>query len=242
MANKYLHDNIVHNTKAAEKIIPFLTGIFHPKSVIDIGCGTGTWLKVYIDNGINNVLGIEGHHLDVTKLVIPKDIVILHDLEKEFNMTRKFDMAMSLEVAEHLSHTVADQFIQQITSLSDVVFFSAAIPFQGGQNHINEQWLSYWIAIFEKYHFKPFDIIRPKFWDSESVEFWYAQNACLFIKEGKEDEYSGLAALPTFYAKDIVHPALLKKSGEYRNRIWKGQVSVGFIIKLIVKKIASIFK
>ena len=68
MKVKYLHDTTVHNTNAASQIVPFLLNLVGPTSVIDVGCGTGTWLKVFLENGIDDVLGIEGHHLNITSL------------------------------------------------------------------------------------------------------------------------------------------------------------------------------
>lgn len=237
MGIKYIHDSFVHNTDAANKIIPFLIDLFKPENVVDIGCGTGTWLKVCIDNGITDVMGIEGHHLDISKLVIPRGFLVLQDLEKPFVTERKFDMAISLEVAEHLHSNTAEQFVKQLTVLSNVVVFSAAIPYQGGQNHVNEQWLSYWIRLFKKNGYKACDIIRPRFWDTKEVEFWYAQNCCIFINE--QCEYPEIDLLPTFHNKNIVHPELLKKYGGYRDMIWKGKVSFSFIARLISKKIRN---
>lgn len=238
--NKYLHDTFIHNTNAAEKVVPFLIELFNPASVIDVGCGTGTWLKVCQQNGINKIHGIEGPHLDLSKLVIPREFVLLQDLESPFALSEKFDMAISLEVAEHLNGEIEDQFIGQLTLLSDVVIFSAAIPFQGGQNHINEQWFSYWVALFKKFNFYPFDVIRPKFWTDPKVEFWYAQNCCIFIKDTKK--YEHLAILPTFLNKDIVHPELLKKLGEYKQQIWNAEISYVSIVKLFIKKMRNSFR
>ena len=239
MASKYLHDSFVHNTKAAEKIIPFLFQVFKPESVVDIGCGTGTWLKVCTDNGVSNILGIEGNHLDIARLVIPKEFVLLSDLEKNFGIKKKFDIAICLEVAEHLNPAVADKFIEQVTLLSDVVLFSAAIPYQGGQNHINEQWFKYWVELFNRCGFQPYDIIRPLFWEAEDVEFWYAQNSCIFVKH--PEKWSVLNSFPTFNNKNLVHPLLFQKTGEYKQALQQGKVSFGFIFKLIAKKIIRIF-
>ncbi len=240
MVSKYIHDSVVHNTNAAGKIIPFLQGWFKPASVIDIGCGTGTWLKVCIDNGITDVKGIEGHYLDRSKLVVPPELVELHDLEKPFSSNRRYDLAISLEVAEHLNPGTGPQFVNQLTALSDVILFSAAIPYQGGQNHINEQWLTYWVELFKSCGYKPYDIIRPQFWDVGEVEFWYSQNCCMFINE--QNNSRRLDGLPTFYNKNIVHPELLGKYGSFRENVWNGKVGFSFIARLVSKKITGFFK
>jgi hypothetical protein len=71
-------------------------------------------------------LGYDGPH--VTPLCIPKDRFAAVDLRQPLPADRKFDLAISGEVAEHLPATL----VGTLTSVSDVVLFSAAIPGQGG--------------------------------------------------------------------------------------------------------------
>lgn len=40
---------IEHAMKSAKEIMPYIQEILHPKSIVDFGCGTGTWLKVAKD-------------------------------------------------------------------------------------------------------------------------------------------------------------------------------------------------
>lgn len=51
----------------------------------------------------------------------------------------RFDLAISVEVAEHLPKEAAETFIDNLVSLSDEVVFGAAYEHQGGVNHLNEQ-------------------------------------------------------------------------------------------------------
>ena len=183
-SSKYIHTTDVHNTRAAEEIVPILMEWFHPKSVVDVGCGLGTWLYVFKTHGVTEVLGIEGNHLKTDLLAISKAEILLTDLEQEFIIDKKFDLAISLEVAEHLSSDSASQFIDSLTKLSNIIVFSAAIPNQGGQNHINEQWISYWQSIFTKHDFTLSDEIRAVFWNNDKIEWWYKQNMILAIKNG----------------------------------------------------------
>ena len=201
--SKYIHLTNVHNTLAAEEMVPVLIEWFHPKSVVDVGCGLGTWLYVFNSHGVKEILGIEGHHLNKDMLVISEDNVMLANLEEEFRITKKFDLALSLEVAEHLSESVSDRFIESLTMLSDVIVFSAAIPNQGGQNHINEQWIGYWQSRFEKHDFILTDEIRPLFWRNEKIEWWYKQNMVVAIKKGTQTPFRHIKP-----PLDLVHPLL----------------------------------
>jgi len=205
--HKYIHTTDVHNTIAAEAIVPVLMDWFHPTSVIDIGCGLGTWLYVFKSHGVEKILGVDGNHLDTNLVVINKDDLLLINLEEEFVIDRKFDLAISLEVAEHLSESSADHFIKSLTKLSDVIVFSAAIPGQGGQNHINEKWIGYWQSRFAKYDFLLSDEIRPLFWNNEKIEWWYRQNMVIAIKKGTLVPFRGIKS-----PLDLVHPELFLKT------------------------------
>ena len=46
--------------RSARHIVPIVLARIEPKSVIDVGCGTGTWLSVFEENGIADFLGIDG--------------------------------------------------------------------------------------------------------------------------------------------------------------------------------------
>ncbi len=57
---KYKHSEVIHNLSAPNQIVPLLMEICNPKSVIDVGCGVGTFLSVFKKHGVNDVLGIDG--------------------------------------------------------------------------------------------------------------------------------------------------------------------------------------
>lgn len=238
MKVKYLHDTTVHNTNAASQIVPFLLNLVRPNSVIDVGCGTGTWLKIFLENGIVDVKGIEGHHLNPNSLLIPQELVELKDLEEPFALEKKFDMLISLEVAEHLQEKTAKQFVNSLAQLSDVIVFSAAIPFQGGQNHINEQPCSYWIQLFAEQGFEVSDIIRPNFWNNNKVEYWYKQNTFLFLNSNGAEKIQ-VKNFPNFLASEIVHPELFNKKAIYLNKITSGKINFFDAIKISVKSLLN---
>lgn len=129
--------------RSAEQIVPILLELIQPQSVIDVGCGTGTWLSVFCEHGIEDIWGVDGDYVQEEALEIPKDRFLSHDLTKPLALDRKFDLAISLEVAEHLPCDSAEAFVDSLTQLAPVILFSAAIPFQGGVGHVNEQWQEY---------------------------------------------------------------------------------------------------
>ena len=105
MPDTYVHDPQIHRTKDAELIVPVLIDLFNPQSILDIGCGLGAFLKVFIDNGITDVQGIEGSWLDESKLLVNKDRILTTDIEDGFDLQRKFDIVICLEVAEHIKES-----------------------------------------------------------------------------------------------------------------------------------------
>jgi SAM-dependent methyltransferase len=167
---------------SAKVILPLVNQVFHPRSVVDIGCGVGNWLKVWRDElGVADITGVEGPYISKDVLQIPKEQIVLQDLKQPLNLKRKFDLAMSLEVAEHLPESSADHFVDVLTGLSDVILFSASIPGQDGTYHINEQVPEYWAKKFIAKGYVAVDFIRDKVWNNEAVEWWLsAKHAIIY--------------------------------------------------------------
>ena len=244
---RYIHEETVHNFKAAREVVPFLLKLLNTKSIVDVGCGIGTWLKVFEENGIEDFLGIDGNFVNESLLKIDKCKFNEYDLETLFNTERKFDLVISLEVAEHLSVNSADVFVKTICNLSDTILFSAAITNQGGQNHINEQEPDYWIEKFQSEGYQLFDIVRPVFWNNENVDSWYRQNMLLFTKNLILNKK--LDSLESFGGKHLVHPILsfgkdnsLKYYKNQLERIEAGNKDVRYYFKLLVKALKRKFR
>ncbi|MBV8915970.1 MAG: class I SAM-dependent methyltransferase [Acetobacteraceae bacterium] len=155
--------------------------LYRPQSFIDCGCGTGKWVATALQLGVSDSIGVDFVPRD--QLSIPEAHFIERDLERgKLDLGRRFDLAICLEVAEHLSRERAPSFIEELCDLSDVVLFSAALPFQGGTWHINEQWLEYWGILFRKNGFVPVDLLRDELWINTDVHWYYRQNALFFCK------------------------------------------------------------
>jgi hypothetical protein len=155
------HERTIHSANAVLSIV--LEHIPAIESAVDIGCGVGTWLSVLREKGVNHIQGIDGHWVDKELLVIPRNNFSQVDLSKVVvTLPRRYGLAISLEVAEHLLPERAAEFVTSLTDLSDFVLFSAAIPFQGGSGHVNEQWPDYWAELFSTLNYVAFDLIRPK--------------------------------------------------------------------------------
>lgn len=193
-------DNRIYNDKfhekrneltryAAETVIEYLRSIISVNSVCDVGGGVGVWVdEIKKQSGERYKKGIvlDGAYVPAEQRLVAKSEFMECDLTDRINLNEKFDLAISLEVAEHLPETRANTFIEDIVSLSDIVLFSAAIPGQGGKGHINEQPVSYWVDLFEKSGYKAFDIIRPKIQAIKKIPSWYRNNTIVYCNKNSE--------------------------------------------------------
>ncbi len=192
--NQTYHSEIQDTAfQSAKYVIKIIIDMLHPHSVIDVGCGRGSWLKAWQDAGIQDIYGVDGGNQDVSQLLISTQYFKEFDLNKVFKMERKFDLVTCLEVVEHLHSSTADNIIQSLVSLSDKIIFSAAIPHQGGFKHLNEQWPSYWVEKFEKHGYVFLDALRWSLLSNEKIAWWYRQNLFIIMKkELYENSYSHL--------------------------------------------------
>lgn len=193
---------------AARRILSIVSPFIEPKSVIDVGCGVGTWLSVSQEIGATRVLGFDGSYVDRDLLQISADDFISYDLNSQLPITEQFDLAISLEVAEHLHEDRAESFIAELTSASPYVLFSAAIPWQGGVGHMNEQWQSYWSALFSNFGYAEVDCIRPQIWGDVDIPTWYKQNTILYVSKSHFHTVKALADRYKDAVTDVVHPEL----------------------------------
>ena len=195
---------------AAETILSLVQGaIPEITTAIDIGCGVGTWLSVLREQGTSEVIGIDGEWVNVESLVIPSECFWRRDLSRDdVHLDKRFDLAISLEVAEHLPADRAQQFVAQLTRLSDFVLFSAAVPGQGGANHINEQWPEYWVELFQQHNYGVFDIIRGHIWSDDAIAVHYRQNILLFVRAERAPDVRIGDDLGGHSPLSVVHPKL----------------------------------
>lgn len=180
----FYFNNRFGSVLSARKILGFLLNKLDCNSMIDYGCGTGTWLWVALGYGVSEVCGIDGAYVPENMLMIPKECFVVADLSKPYSVAKKYDLALSLEVAEHIPKAAAEILIDNICKSADVVLFSAAHPGQGGDEHVNEQPVSYWIERFKARHYIPIEI-RPFFKQDSDIETWYRENMVLFVIENK---------------------------------------------------------
>ena len=205
---------------SAREIVPLVQELLAPKSVVDIGCGVGSWLSVWREFGVSDVFGVDGAYVKKEMLEIPSEQFLPFDLTQALPLERKFDLAMSLEVAEHLPDENAADFVASLTKLSSVILFSAAIPHQGGTHHVNEQWPEYWAKLFAAHDYVALDCLRSRVWQNEKVEWFYAQNLFLFVARDFLNSHENLKQFATqSNLLALVHPQKYLAQIEWSDRL-----------------------
>ena len=148
------------------------------RSVIDLGCGHGQWLSVFRDAGC----AVKGYDAKAfsPKFLSPDEYQQLNLATPYLFRTTRADLAISLEVAEHIPDAAGRLLVGNLTGISNSVLFSAAIPGQGGWGHINEQPHKYWDDQFTALGYR----IGCTF---EDINFgscwWYQQNMRLYVRQ-----------------------------------------------------------
>lgn len=231
---------------SARIVVPIIHAIFRPSSVVDVGCGLGTWLAAFGDSGVVDIAGIDGHWVDPELLCIPEEAFTKLDLSRPFSLERTFDLALCLEVAEHLEHELARTFVGSLVSLSSIVVFSAAIPAQGGTHHVNERWPDYWRGLFAEYGYTVVDCLRPRIWQEDEVDYWYAQNMLVFVQHdvlSSRPELSEMARRTQLSMLNLVHPRMFlvarnapPPEARMRSLLRRGRNRIGRLARQAFKK------
>lgn len=226
----FYRDRDAMTRHAAETVLDFVFALEKPAGVVDVGCGTGTWLAAARRLGATDCVGVEGTWLDPAQA--NTDSMTLHqqDLEAPIALDQAFDLAISLEVAEHLTPARGPGFVAELCGLAPMVLFSAAVPGQGGKHHVNERWQSYWADLFEGEGYTPVDIVRPAVWADDAVPYWYCQNTLLYLSEAKRTQLSDRLDTRPPRILDLVHPRQF--AFKHRDR-----VAVGRNARLLLKAI-----
>lgn len=191
-------DSLVEGAlRSARAVVPLVLELSPIASVVDLGCGLGAWLAAFAELGVTDSLGIDGDYVDQSKLLIDRSKFRAADLCRPIDVGRRFDLALCLEVGEHLPHRSSRSLVESLAAAAPLVLFSAAIPGQRGTSHVNEQWPDYWKRRFNDLGYQRLDPFRPRIWRDPDVAWWYQQNLYLYASGPASDQLRRDKAIPT---------------------------------------------
>jgi len=169
------------SVRSARGVLPGVNALLKPASILDVGCGAGAWLSVHRQLGVQDVTGIDGDYVDRSILLFDPTRFVPADISKRFDLGRSFDLVQCLEVGEHVQKASSDALVDNLVRHGKRVLFSAAVPGQGGENHINEQCYEFWRDLFARRGYHLFDFVRPLVAADTRIEPWYRYNLLFFV-------------------------------------------------------------
>ncbi|AXC14568.1 hypothetical protein ACPOL_5318 [Acidisarcina polymorpha] len=175
---RYIQDGAV---RSARVIAPLVVDRLGTSSLLDVGCGAGAWLSEYRKLGVQPCLGVDGDYVKAADLLVPQETFIARDISLPFDLMERFALVQCLEVGEHIETAASGTLVANLVRHGDCILFSAAIPGQGGENHINERPYEFWRALFAEHGYMPYDFLRPLLRRAKEVEIWYRHNVMLYV-------------------------------------------------------------
>jgi SAM-dependent methyltransferase len=152
--------------------------------VVDVGCGTGALLATFRACSCG-VLGLEYAEAGLDYCRRRGLPVCKFKIGSDAPGAERYDLALSFEVAEHLSPWLADKFVDLLCALAPIVVMSAATPGQGGRDHVNERPHSYWA---EKFRSRSYDLdtestnLFRSAWEQAGIASFYCKNIMCFVR------------------------------------------------------------
>ena len=193
--------------RSAAVVAPEVQRIVQARSVVDVGGGEGWWAAEFALLGARAVCIDDGSATELADRVEH----VRHDVSAGLPTNLgSFDLALSLEVLEHLDREGGDRLVAALCELAPNVLFSAAVPGQGGHGHLNEQWPDYWVERFRGRGFDCSGALRWSLWDNESVGVLVSTESAL--RDAHSERYSALFETALAEPWSVVHPQTLTRA------------------------------
>jgi SAM-dependent methyltransferase len=242
MTIEYNHSHNTHTLAAPAAALPLLLAGFKPASLLDVGCGPGTWMKTALALGISDVFGVEGVKIPPENLLVSAGLIRHQDLTQPWDLNKQFDVVLCLEVAEHLASSSAPVLIDALVKHGTRIYFSAACPNQSGEHHINCQWPAYWQQLFNERGFVCEDSLRWQLWEDSRIEWWYRQNIFTARSNagaaGREPRIKAVLH-PDWFAGGLSEGERFKK---YVRQIENGRMKTSWYLKTPISAISQKLK
>ena len=149
------------------------------KTLLDLGCGPAFYVSNIAEEGIS----CEAYDGNPNTPELTNGLGQVKDLSVDFDLGKKYDFVLSLEVGEHIPQEFEDIFINNVLKHSSkYVLLSWAIPRQGGDGHFNEQPNNYIINKITALGFE-YDKELSQEFRKNAKAHWFKNTLMLFKKK-----------------------------------------------------------
>lgn len=218
-AHDLYRDHDAATRHSAQTVLALTLDMLPPvHSVVEFGCGVGTWLAAAKSLGVEHVLGYEGDGPDDGHLLVEADEFRRIDFATATPLSSaRHDLALSLDVAQHLPHAAVAPFIAALCGATDFVIFSAAAPGRGDTGPINKTWPAYWTDLFAEHDFAALDPFHEQNGYDGGIKSTYCKNTLLLVKRARLTEVQTQSA-DTDRHSQCVQPAILPRATGHPSR------------------------
>ncbi|MGO9802329.1 MAG: class I SAM-dependent methyltransferase [Steroidobacteraceae bacterium] len=194
---------------SARHLLGVIAGVRKLHSVVNFGCGRGSWLHAARALGAVEIRGYDTEDVPLDARGLRPEEFYPADLAQPIRVEKRFDLAVCMDVAQDLTAGNCETLVRTLCGASDWVLFSAAVPYQVGAHHRSAHWPEYWAAIFHRMDFICYDILRIKLWHDTRIAYYYRQSACLYVRSGTQQSLEAKGYRPTANPPALIHPELL---------------------------------
>lgn len=152
-------------------------------NIIDLGCGMGSYVKALREQGFE----CDGFDGNPNTVILTNGIGKVLDFSIRFDLHKKYDWVLSLEVGEHIPREFEKIFLDNIVNHArNGIILSWGIPGQKGDGHVNCKTNSYIIQQMKKRGWK-YDRKSVKKLRNEATFGWFKNTIMVFrkTKDGK---------------------------------------------------------
>ncbi len=121
---------------SAQALLPDLLSRLAARSVLQVGCGTGAWLAVALDLGVDDVVGIDDTACPPEAMRVGRDRVQQVDFARGFDLGRRFDVVLCVDLVPRLPTSSFDALAAALVGHGDVVVVATASPGKEGRTSL----------------------------------------------------------------------------------------------------------
>jgi glycosyltransferase involved in cell wall biosynthesis/SAM-dependent methyltransferase len=165
---------------AAMTVAELVDRYLAPQSVLDLGCGNGTWLDVLASRAPRDILGVEEESVGPRDLAVDPARVLNASLARPLDLDRSFDLVLCLQGPDHVEPQFAKVLVGNCTRHADAVLFCVGLPSEVGSDSERG---GRWIELFRNEDFQAVDLVRPLIWQDPRIPACYRQHLWLFLHQ-----------------------------------------------------------